>query len=194
MHPVPPNRRLESTDKCVVTPGFYKPSFRAHSAAFTLIELLIVVAIMAIIASLAVPMLKATDSSKLGAAAGVLVSDMEFAQAESITHSDSLRVVVFSTSVNNSYSLATAASTSTPITNPIGKLPYVVTFGQGAAAPLTGVTISSYSLNGDNILGFGMYGQLDQATNATVTLASGSNTITITLDATSGAATVGPVQ
>jgi hypothetical protein len=60
---------------------------------------------------------------------------------ESIAHGDALRVVVFDSSTS-SYRIATAATPATPITNPVGHLPYTVTFGSGRAGTLSGVTIS----------------------------------------------------
>ena len=45
----------------------------------------------------------------------------------------------------------------------------------------------------DHELGFGLYGQLDQAAAATITLGCGGKTIVITVDATSEEATIGPV-
>ena len=53
------------------------------------------------------------------------------------------------------------------------------------------MTIQSYSLDGDDRLGFGAYGQLDQATAASITLQSGSETLTIQVDPDSGETYVG---
>ena len=154
---------------------------------------MIVVLIVAIAAGLAVPMLGQTDATRLRAAAQLLVADLEFAQIESIAHGDDLRVVVFDL-VDNTYHIAAASDSTTPITNPIGNQPYETEFGRGRAAELGTVALQSYALDGDNELGFGIYGQLDQTTNATVTLASGTKTITITIDAISGETSIGPVS
>ena len=59
---------------------------------------------------------------------------------------------------------------------------------------MSGVTISSYSLNGDARLGFGLYGQLDQTSNATLTLSSGTHTVVITINATTGTPSVGTIN
>lgn len=163
-----------------------------QASGFTLLELLIVVAIVAIAVALVVPKLRASGATKLRSAASMLVADLEYAQVESISHGTALRVLVVNSTTT--YSIATAAAPTTPITNPIGKLPYSVTFGSDRAASLTGVTISSYSLGGDNKLGFGLYGQLDQAANATITLACEGMSVVITLDAITGVASVGNIQ
>ena len=154
---------------------------------------MIVLVILGIAAALAVPMFGQTDMTRLRCAAEVLVADLSFAQVESIAHSDNLRVVVFDQD-DDGYRIATAADTDTPITNPVGNLPYTTTFGTGRAGEFNGVTIQGYSLDGDDQLQFGIYGQLDQTTDATVTLAAAGKSITITINATSGEATIGPIN
>jgi prepilin-type N-terminal cleavage/methylation domain-containing protein len=166
---------------------------RRNRRAFTLVELVIVTLITAICAALAAPLLGRSDTSRLRAAARMLVADLDYAQAESITHGEALRVVVFDQSAG-SYRIATAAAPATAITNPADKQPYTTTFGTGRAMQLKGVSLFGYSLGGDNKIQFGLYGQLDQTTNATVTLASGARKLTITIDAVSGEASVGSVQ
>ncbi|MHC4065472.1 MAG: prepilin-type N-terminal cleavage/methylation domain-containing protein, partial [Planctomycetota bacterium] len=64
-------------------------------SGFTLVEVLIVVVIAAIVAALAMPLLAETDSTRLAAAARLLMADLGFAQVESITHGDDPCVVVF---------------------------------------------------------------------------------------------------
>ena len=156
---------------------------------FTLVELLIVIMIMAIAAAVAMPMMGETDSTRLTCAARLLVADLDFAKMESITHADDPRVVVFDQGTH-SYHIAASSAPSTPITNIIANQPYTVQFGTGRAAKLTGVTIQSYSLDGDNQLEFGSFGQLDQTTTATITLQAGSATITVQIDPISGEALV----
>ena len=161
--------------------------------AISMIEILIVVLILAIAASLAVPMWSDADVTRLRAAADLLAADLAFAQVESISHGDDLRLVVFDTD-NNQYHIAASSDPDTPITNPVGNQPYVTQFGQGRAAELTGVTISGYSLGGDDQVQFGIYGQLDQTTDATISLACAGRSITLTLDAVTGEVTIGPIN
>ncbi len=153
--------------------------------AFTLVELLIVVALMGIAASLAIPMLAGTDATRLQAAGRLLVADLGFAQLESITHADDPCVVTFD-QANASYTLARTSAPSTPITDPGTNQPYVTQFGSGRAAELTGVSIQGYSLGGDNQLAFGIYGQTDQTTPAVITLQAGNLTVSVQIDPTSG--------
>lgn len=157
-------------------------------------ELMVVVSIVAIVAALAVPRLGANDETRVRAAARLLVADLEYAQIESITHSGAPRVVVFDTSTST-YRIATAATPATPITNPVSKQPYTVTFGTGATTSFAGVTIQSISLGGGTQIAFGPYGQTTQsASTSTITLAGGARRITISVDAGTGEVSVGAIN
>lgn len=149
--------------------------------------------ILAIAGALVVPMMGDTASTKLRSAARLLAADIDYTQVESIAHGDDPRVLVLD-QTNHKYFIAAKSDPATPITNPIGHEPYTTTFGQGRAAQLGGVTISSYSLGGDAVLGFGIFGQLDQTTDATITLAMHSQSVTITVDPTTGESSVGDVH
>jgi len=164
-----------------------------RAGGFTFIEVMIVVATLAIIATLVLPMVTSTETARLRAAARLLVADIEYAQIESMAHGDDPRILVLD-AANDAYRIATVSAPDVPITSSLGSTPYETVFGADRAACLTGVTISGFSLDGDDRLGFGRYGSLDQLTPATITLACGGRTITITIDTDTGEATVGPVQ
>ena len=160
---------------------------------FTLLEILAVVVILAIVAAMAVPMLGQTRRARLTAAAELLAADLNFAQLESIAHSDDPRLVVFDT-VNHAYYIAALSAPDAPITNPVGKIPYRTQFGVGRAAESGGVTITALSLGGDNQLRFGAFGQIDQATLASITLSLDRIRLTISVDPVSGEVTVGSIM
>jgi len=159
---------------------------------FTLIEILLVVVIVMISSALVLPMFQQNESTRLAGAARLLAADLSYAQMESISHGDDPRVVVFDT-VNATYRIAPSSDPSTPIAGDAG-MPYSVSFGTGRAASLTGVTIQSVSVGGDDTLGFLLYGQLDQTTDATVTLGSGNFSLTLTVDAVSGEVSIGQIH
>jgi prepilin-type N-terminal cleavage/methylation domain-containing protein len=169
------------------------PRIARRRSAFTLVEMLAVIVILGIIANLSLAMLGSVELTKLKSAAQLLEADLSLARMQSLTHSDDLRVVVID-QANHRYTLTTAADTSIPLTNPVDKQPYVVTFGSGRALKLGGVTIAAYDFNGDDELQFGQYGQLDQPADATTTLSAGGSTLTLTLDAATGESTLGPIQ
>lgn len=152
---------------------------------FTLIEMLTVVVVIGIVSALMVPMLGDTGQSKLIAAANQVAADVAYAQIESISHADDLRFVIFDLD-NNTYYIAPTSALDTPVINPIGNKPYLIKFGTGANRQLNGVTLSSVSLNGDDRLRFGVYGELDQAVAATVTLTCEGKQITVSVDPTCG--------
>ncbi len=154
---------------------------------------MIVLTILAIAVVLAVPMFSQPDISKLRGAARLLQADLGFAQIESVSHGDDPRVMVFDT-INNLYHIAAASDPATPITNPIGGVPYVLEFGLGRATGMDGVTISSLSVGGDDQLQFGIYGELDQAAPATMTLSSGGKSVTITVHPDTGDTSVSDIN
>lgn len=157
--------------------------------ALTLVELLIVIMLVAIATTLAIPMLADTDATRLQAAARLLVADLDFTRIESITHADDPCVVTFD-QPTGSYTVATTSDPGTPITDPATNQPYVTQFGSGRAAEMAGVSIQGYSLDGDDQVAFGMFGQIDQTTPATITLQAGSLTLTVQIDPASGEASV----
>ena len=171
-------------------PMFGRSTSKRHrppTAGFTLVRVLIVVIVIGIVAALALPMLGQTHTTRLSAAARLLMADLAFAQTESITHPDDPCVVVFDQPANT-YTVARASAPTTPITDPADDKPYVTQFGLGRAAELSAVTIGGYSLDGDDRIAFGPYGQLDQTTSASITLQSGAHTLTIQIDPVSGEA------
>ncbi len=151
------------------------------------------VAIIAIAAALAAPRLGDTAPNQLRAAASMLVADVGFAQVESMAHGDDLRLLVFDNAADT-YHIAAASDTATPITNPINQLPYLVDYASAASNSLQGVTIDSYALDSDDELGFNIYGGLDQTTDATITLGCDGNSVTVTVDAETGECVVGAIN
>lgn len=172
--------------------GFQAGELRSRVSggrALTLVELLIVVVVASIAATLAIPLLTETDSTRLRAATRLLVADLAFAQIESITNAADTCVVTFDLGAA-SYTLAKSSTPGTPITDPGTNQPYVVQFGSGRAAELAGVSIQAYSLGGDNQIAFGIYGQTDQTTAATITLQAGAMAMTVKIDPATGEASV----
>ncbi|MEM1109689.1 MAG: hypothetical protein AAGH99_13470 [Planctomycetota bacterium] len=170
-----------------------RPLPLVHSAGYTVVEVIVIVAILSIASALVMPIFRDQGPTQLRSAARLLAADLDAAKVESLARSDDLRLVVFDT-VNHTYHVAAASAPATPITNPFDRQPYRVAFGSGRATALGLVEIQNVDLNGDDELGFGLYGQLDQATPATITLAADGNTITLTVDPATGEATIGPIQ
>ena len=140
-----------------------------RTRAFSLIELLVVVVVLGIVGSLAMPMFRGTDRTRLNAAAALMIADFAYAQSESLSHGGDPRVIVLAAD-GTGYHLAAASDPDTPLPDRINGGGYAVTFGQRRAGQLTNVRITGHDLDGDAMLGFDRYGGLDQATAAKVTL------------------------
>jgi prepilin-type N-terminal cleavage/methylation domain-containing protein len=164
-----------------------------RAAAYSLVELLIVLVVIAILAVIALPMTASQPATLLASAARLMTSDIEFAQAASIAHADDARLIKLD-AAEHRYWIAAASAPDTPLEYAPGQST-LVTFGEGRAAALAGVTIQSYDLDkdgetNDTALRFDMLGRPDQSTPATITLACQGSTITITIAAQTGEVTV----
>jgi prepilin-type N-terminal cleavage/methylation domain-containing protein len=156
---------------------------------FTLVELLVVIACVAIAGMLVVPMAGNTESSRLRSAARQVVADLQYAQMRAMGNGLDGCMVVFSPTEPR-YHLASRTDPAQPINHPSDRQPYVTHFGQGRVSHLKGVTITGVSVGGDQKLGFTTLGALDQGTAATIDLRCGSSTLRITLNPTTGDATI----
>lgn len=166
---------------------------KPRNAGFTITEVIVMVAVLSIASAMVVPAFRDQNTTQLRSAAKLLAADLDAAKVESLTHGDDPRLVVFDTT-NHTYHIAAASDPATPITNPVGRQPYLVDFGVGRAAALGMVEIDRVDLDGDDELGFGLYGQLDQTAPATITLSARDATITLTIDPATGEATIGPIE
>jgi prepilin-type N-terminal cleavage/methylation domain-containing protein len=173
-------------------------SRKTSRAAFTLVEMMIVVMVLAIAAVAAITMLGDTESIRLGAAARLLIADLAFAQTESIAHPDDPYGLKFDASTE-SYSVVRdttyppfdcASGDVVAVADPVTGQGYSMQFGSGRGAEFGGVVIDAVSLEGDDCIVFGAYGQTDQSTTATITLSAGGETLTIQIDPISGEATL----
>ncbi len=182
--------KLQSSDNHPVP--LHTNQLGTRPAGYTLIEIMIVVLIVAILGAMAVARMGDTSATRLRSAAQLLVADINFAQSESIGHGADLRLIRFDLQ-NNTYHIAAASDAGTPITHPMTKAPCLVRFGQATAHGMEGVTLSAVSMGGDSELRFGVYGQLDQAVPATVTLAADGQALTITIHPVTGEATLGDI-
>ena len=145
--------------------------------AFTVIELLIVVALMAIVAAVVVPMATDTSDFQAKAAAESLVAALEHAQTEAIVRQDPVTVTFDTTA--ETYSLSNASG---PLINPIDKKTYVV--GLGPSSDLPEVEIVSASFGGSNAVTFDVLGAPDAA--GSVKLQAGVDVYTVNVMAATG--------
>jgi prepilin-type N-terminal cleavage/methylation domain-containing protein len=179
----------------IPTAAFHVPfTVRTGPAArgFTLIELVVVLVCLAISVMIISPTLGNRPTMQLSKAAEMLVSDLEFAQMDSMAHADDTRVFAVDLATN-SYRIAARSNPALAITHP-DQDPYLTQFGVGRAGFLSGVTLNKYDFGGDAILGFGEQGDLDQVTPATIEIGCGGRKVVITIDPLSGRAKISAIQ
>lgn len=90
------------------------------------------------------------------------------------------------------YWLARSSDPATPIPDPATGRPYRRTFGYAQASHLVGVSINPTAIGGDLQLGFTGQGDIDQSTDATIVVQSGSHAVTVVVRAGTGEPSVLP--
>lgn len=153
--------------------------------AFTLVEVLIVVTLVAIAAMIVLPTSASDARARVRAAARLLVADIEFAELSSLGRAADPCIIVFDTG-SGTWHVALTSDPATPLDDPVTGDAYALTLGSGRAAHLTNVSIDALVVGGDDELAFDHLGVPDQATDATITLRCGTETIQVIVDATTG--------
>lgn len=119
--------------------------FKAGSPGFTLLELIIVVAILGIVAVVAVPNFSASDSHRLGLAAREVSSALDFARSEALRTGDEYGAdLKTSTQQLRLYRLDTSGSFPVAVydvRHPVDKKLYQLQFGSGPL--LDGISLQS---------------------------------------------------
>jgi len=122
----------------------YKNEGRKRFFGFTLIEIIIVVAILAIAALLAIPMLSTAADTQLRSAANMIAADLEYARSMAISTQQKYSVVFSST--NESYEVRD--SVGNVIDNPINAgSPLSIVFPNDSR--LSRVVVVSADFDGD---------------------------------------------
>lgn len=152
----------------------------AHRRAFTLVEVLVVVAIIAVTAAVVLPRLTDDAVLRLRGAASILISDVEYAQVLSISHPDNPVVVRFD-AAKSRYWLAYASAPDAPLNRPGTNQPYDVTFGQGRAASVGDIGVSVQNMPGETVA-FDASGRLvDFSASPRITLTVDNRTLTLVI-------------
>jgi prepilin-type N-terminal cleavage/methylation domain-containing protein len=168
----------------------------ARPQAFTLIELLIVVALLAILAAVVLPGLDASTISQLRAAADLIASDLAYAQGLAISTGEPIQVQ-FQVQQNR-YQLVDpdGGAYGEPVTieYPTGDYPlhdnlYIVDFDDPGS--LRGVRLESVAFNGSSTLEFGPYGEPSEG--GTIVLRAGDRRLTLTVEPVLGQVRIGQI-
>lgn len=153
---------------------------------FTMIELLIVMAILAIAAALAVPMVSSAGSMQLRSAATMVAADLEYAKSMSISRGQ--RYAVVFDGMNETYRVTDESGTT--IGHPVKKgFPYIVDFR--ADSRLSQVDIVDAVFDGAatvsfNYLGSPLNGAGTDLNSGVVTLQAGGVTRSVSVEPVTG--------
>jgi type II secretory pathway pseudopilin PulG len=161
--------------------------------AFTMIDLLVTMAVMSIVILAAIPAFTADNGTRLVAAANLIIADLNNARAMSIQNpSDPMSVVIGASGL--SYFLAKDSDPDSPIELPIGVGgKYAVTFGEGDHTNLWGVLVApegvdpaSITVDGLPRVTFDTFGRLSPQADVRIEVASDSSSLTIVVRADTG--------
>ncbi|MEM7577358.1 MAG: prepilin-type N-terminal cleavage/methylation domain-containing protein [Planctomycetota bacterium] len=171
---------------------------------FTLVELIIIVAVLAIMAAMVVPRIGQADSSKLRMAAQQLAADLQLIQNEAMAHGDQIRTLDWHVGSGLGYTLMNEYSNtgwgdadhSNTLRNNLTNRLQKVEFGVEPYEHLEGVWLAKANLNDvvsyyDGLISFGRYGQvLEYDFNPAMVLAAGKSTLRIEVDRDTGETTI----
>lgn len=174
------------SDKTAGHAGMHQePRLRAAArCGFTLLEMLVAITILAMTATLVIPMVTSDTAVRLRAASVVVRSDIELAQVMTSADPGDPVVVVFNVD-GKSYTLCYASDPTTPITRQSGG-PYQETMGVGRLASCTNVLYALTDIP-DETLMFNAHGGLEDFTlNPIVTLMLDGETVQLLIAPTTG--------
>ncbi len=160
---------------------------RKPGGGFALIDLIVTLAIIAIMAAVLFPRIDDDNRLRLMAAARLIASDIEMAQVMTISNPAEPIIVKFE--LGGTYWLAPAADPDTPIVRPGAIHPYRIVFGEGRGRTARDVTLVLTDVE-NNILSFNELGGLvDLNLHPEIKLVHGSEWVKLTLSTMTGTIT-----
>lgn len=176
-------------------PDLSSPSQPFRRPAWTLLELVLVIAILALLATLVLPHWSQADSTaaKLRSGADLVIADLSLAQSHSLANSEDPCAFVPAPD-SRGYWIAAQSQLDQPLILPSTQKPLCqVVFGQGPAAALDGLRIQildSTSQPTSQPIRFGSFGQLAAGSPNQVRLQIENQSLTIRLSPDTGRATI----
>jgi prepilin-type N-terminal cleavage/methylation domain-containing protein len=163
----------------------------AGCAAFTLIEIIVVVVILAIAALIAIPVFTGAADMQLSAAADKLAADMEYAKSLAVTTQRKHKVVF---DINaDSYEIWDA-DTNAIVKDPVKKGDFNFSVVYAQEGRLNRVGVSTVDFNGTAVVQFNYTGApldgldfpLTDPDHSSVTLEAGGNQMTVRVEPATG--------
>jgi len=168
-----PGDDLENTGRIPVPCGL-----RRGAEAFTIIEILIVVVILAIAALTAIPMMSSAGSVQVRSAANMIAADLEYAKSLAISRGQNFSVVFYTST--ESYNITDQDGNT--ILHPVKKGSYYVIDFQKEG--LDRVDVTDVDFDGNPQIRFDYLGSPDKG--GTVTVQAGGTTATISVEPVTG--------
>ncbi len=156
------------------------------ATGFSLLDLLVTMAIMAIALAITIPGFTPDDAARLQGGADMVASDVEYAQSISLATPSDPAAVVFDLEANT-YWIALQSDLETPIEMPgADDEDYLVTLGSGRAALLYDVELTLEG-GAEDVLSFDEFTRLETLGGATITLTNPGGAVDITISSSTGA-------
>ena len=164
------------------------PSRSIGPRAFTLVEVMITVSIIALAAAVVLPLLGDDNRVRLIAGASVLRSDVELAQVMTMSFPQDPVVVRFD-GAKPAYWLAFQSDPETPILRADNSEPYYVEFGAGRTLTAEGVQMTLSDVLSNTITFNAQGGLVDFTASPMLELSRGGTSITLSIAPTTGTIT-----
>lgn len=168
-----------------------------RSRAFSLIDVLVTLAVLSIVILAAIPAFTPDERTRLVAAANLLIADLNNARSMSVQNpADPVQLVIGV--AGESYYLAHSSEPDEPIALPIGiGGKYAVAFGEADHSDLIDVQLAPEGVDPDTIASgslpfvkFDAFGRLSPQADIRLTVSAGTPTLTVVIRADTGDAYV----
>ncbi|MBL1216869.1 MAG: prepilin-type N-terminal cleavage/methylation domain-containing protein [Planctomycetes bacterium] len=152
--------------------------------AFTLIEVMVVTVLMVITTVMIIPTMDSPERSYLQAGLGLVISDLDYAQATAISNPDQLTLVRFDPTASHWW-VAPESAPDTPYVKEYTGEPFDTYMGEGRASMAQRVTFVVTGMV-NNQIEYDAFGRLNQQTIASIVLTCDTEQAMITIDPETG--------
>ena len=166
---------------------------RGISGGFTLVELLIVIAIIMIAALTAIPMMSSAASVQIRSAANMIAADLEYAKSMAISRGQNYSVV-FDTTAESYQIFEDQSGTLVLIKHPVKKgFYYEINFSTDGRLNKVDIVEVDFDPGSDNTITFDYFGSpysgpgiSSPLNSGVISLQAGETTTTVTVEAVTG--------